>query len=104
MYAFFQEHYNFTGIMFSTSPSIIEMCQKMNVLVVNHYQSNKYGMPLIRDLFLQSYHLVNSDYYGYINSDVVLSTSVFQFLSSIDIRVQNGTIPPNVILNNHDYL
>lgn len=89
--------------MFSTSPSIIEMCQKMNVLVVNHYQSNKYGMPLIRDLFLQSYHLVNSDYYGYINSDVVLSTSIFQFLSSIDIQVQNGTIPPNVILNNHDY-
>lgn len=103
MYAFFQKHFNFTGIMFSTSPSIIEMCQKMNVLVVNNYKSNEYGMPLIRDLFLQSYHLVNSDYYGYINSDIILSTSIFSFLSTVDVRIQNGTIPQNVILNDRHY-
>lgn len=97
MYSYFQKHYRFRGVVFSKSPIVIGMCRALNITVVDHYQSNKFGLPLIRDLFQQSYHLINSRFYGYINSDIIMSPTVFNFLTQVEKRIQKKEIPENVL-------
>ena len=73
--------------MFSRSPLIIELCNRMNVTVIDHYLTNPYNMPLIRDLFQQAYHTFSADFYGYANSDVFISTSLFALLKEVKKKV-----------------
>ena len=96
MYAHFQTYFNFKAIVFSRSPLIASVCAKYNITVVDHYQTNPYGIPLIRDLFLQSYYLIKSRFYGYVNGDIVLSPVLFTFLTEVESRIRRGEIPPNV--------
>ena len=98
MYSFFQTKFNFTGIVFSSSGSIKELCRQNNIITVDHYQTNPFGMPLIRDLYQQASHLIRSRFYGYINSDIIMSPNLFEFLSEVEVRVQNKEIPENVLL------
>ena len=96
MYAYFQKHHNFKGIFFSSSPAIIQMCQKYNITVIPHYQSNPFHIPLIRDLFLQSSQFYKSRFYGYVNSDIVMSPAIFDFLTEVETRMESHRIPENV--------
>lgn len=96
MCSFFQTHYNFTAIMYTRSPLIASVCKQHNITVVDHYQTNPHGMPLIRDLYQQSYHLIRSHFYGYINSDIVMSPSLFSLLDEVEKRIAHGEIPENV--------
>lgn len=96
MYTFFQRHYNFKAIVFSKSPLIAEICQEYNITVVDHYLTNMYNLPLIRDLFQQAFHLIRSRFYGYVNSDILMSPVLFPFLAEVDQRIQQRDIPNNV--------
>ena len=96
MYAHFQNHFNFKAIVFSRSPLIASVCAEYNITVVDHYETNPFGIPLIRDLFLQSYYLVNSRFYGYVNGDIVLSPVLFTFLTEVERQIHRGEIPANV--------
>lgn len=96
MYLFFQTHFNFTAIIFSNSPPVKILCHQYNITIVDHYRTNKYGMPLIRDLYQQAYHLIRSRFYGYVNGDIIMSSNLFHFLSDVERRVQNNEIPENV--------
>lgn len=72
------------------------MCKKYNITVIPHYQSNPFHMPFIRDLFLQSTQLYKSRFYGYVNSDVVMSPTVFDFLIEVETKLKSHKIPENV--------
>ena len=72
------------------------MCKKYNITVIPHYQSNPFHMPFIRDLFLQSIQLYKSRFYGYVNSDVVMSPTVFDFLTEVETKLKSHKIPENV--------
>lgn len=57
-------------------------------------------MPIVRDMFVQAAQLFDSDYYGYINSDILLTFNIFEvlelckknaLLGNISLRV--GVIP-----------
>ena len=89
MLSYFQKYYSFKGIMFSRSPLIIELCNRMNVTVIDHYLTNPYNMPLIRDLFQQAYHTFSADFYGYANSDVIMDVTIFSVLKEVKRRIDN---------------
>lgn len=96
MYSFFQKQFNFTAIMFSKSPSIAKLCEKYGIIHVDYYKSNHYKIPYIRDMYMRAYHLIKSRFYGYVNSDIILSHELFSFLDEVEDRLQKNEIPENV--------
>lgn len=97
MYQFFQHYYSFEGIIFTHSPVIVDFCKSHNVTVVQDYLKNPYNLPYIRDLYQQAFHLKRGEYYGYINSDIVMSPAIFPLLREIK---HSSTIPKIVSLLN----
>ena len=44
---------------------------------------NEYNLPLVKSLLLTLRDCFSSDYYGYLNSDILLSPDVFYILESL---------------------
>ena len=65
-------------------------------MVMNTYQANMYGMPFVRDLYLKAYYTLNSHFYGYINSDIIISNSIFPFLKLVKQRMDRGKLSQKV--------
>lgn len=55
-------------------------------------------MPFVRKMFERMKNLINAEYYGYMNSDILLHPDVFQMLSLIEAKRKNGLIPNNFAL------
>ena len=53
-------------------------------------------MPLIRYMYNRTMHLVSSDYYGYINSDIILTPNIFESLDATEVLVKEGKVKPRV--------
>ena len=99
MFNLFQRSFNFKGIVFTTSDSIISLANEEKVTVVTSFpfnfvcfvinSKNVYGMPILRDMLVKAREMFDSDYYGYINSDILLSLNLFEVL---DICKQNALL------------
>lgn len=87
MLSFFQTHFSFKGLVFTHSPIIIRFCEQHGVDVIEFYRTNPYNMPLIRDLFQQASHAFAAEFYGYVNSDIILDTSLFALLKEVKRKV-----------------
>ena len=53
-------------------------------------------MPYIRDMFVTAKKLFDSSYYGYINSDVLLSYQIFDVIKILRYNAFIGKLGPNV--------
>lgn len=93
MLSLFQREYSFRGVVFTSSPCIIRFCKHMNVTVIDHYLTNPYNMPLVRDLFQQAFHAFRADFYGYVNSDVIIDISIFSLLKDVQRRMDRKEFP-----------
>ena len=93
MFNLFQRNFNFKAVLFTHSRRITELAMKLNVTVIRDYQRNPFHMPYVRDLYLQSFHLYRSQFYGYINSDIILSPSIFSLLHQVKKRMESKSIP-----------
>ena len=49
-------------------------------------------MPTVDAMFADLYRDVSADYYGIVNSDILMSDSVFSALDVVDAMAKNGTI------------
>ena len=93
MFDLFQRNFNFKAVLFTHSRRITELAMKLNVTVIRNYQQNPFNMPYVRDLYLQSFHLYHSQFYGYINSDIIVSPSIFSLLRQVKKRMESKSIP-----------
>lgn len=106
MLEFFQQHFSFRGVVFSQSPSVIVFCRDHHLTCITSYayryqlavtrRGNQYNMPLIRFMLMQSQRLFRSQYYGYVNSDILLSTSLFTALSRCASLQKAGVLKERV--------
>ena len=55
-----------------------------------------YGMPILRDMLVKAKELYESEYYGYINSDILLSLNVFEVLEICKQNALMGNISKRV--------
>ena len=61
-------------------------------------------MPLIRYMYNRTSHLVSSDYYGYINSDILISPSLFDALSICLANIHTGILDTNVLYSSYPFI
>lgn len=109
MMELFQKQYSFRAVVFSRSPSVIVFCREHHITCITDYaslpspllthSSNPFHMPLIRFFLLQAQHLFPSRYYGYVNSDILLSSSLFAVLSQCTALQMQGTIRKRVAVH-----
>lgn len=58
-----------------------------------------YDMPLASSMFNRAKELAKADYYGFINSDIILSPNIFGILKQCMNLVENGKISPKVSID-----
>ena len=57
---------------------------------------NPYKIPVINDMFMKATRLFDSDYYGYINSDILVTPNLFQFIELCRLNAEEGNINKRV--------
>jgi len=67
----------------STNGRMAHVARKQGWYVMKIKKVNKYGLPTVKDMFLEVMHQHNSQYYGFVNGDVLLSEGVFDTLEAI---------------------
>ena len=72
-------------IIFSKDGSSDELINELNLRVVRNFECNKYGTPIVNDLFHQAQKIASNDILCYVNSDIILLND---FITSV-IRIQN---------------
>ena len=53
-------------------------------------------MPVISDMFMKASRLFDSDYYGYINSDILVTPNLFQYIELCRLNAEEGNINKRV--------
>lgn len=96
MLSLFQREFRFRGIVFTNTKEIIALAKRLDVHTISHYPVNPYRMPYIRDMFVVTQKTFASRYYGYINSDILLSPNIMDVIKIVMYNVQSGFIKPNV--------
>ena len=83
MMALFQQEFSCRSIVFTTTPSILELCTTLGLTTSYDIQENPYGIPYIGSLFQRAASLFDAHFYGYINADILLSPKIFSILPLI---------------------
>lgn len=94
----YQKEYSFRGVVFSKSPAIIHVADFYNLTVIKNVSCNTYGLPFFRSIFQQMRTKVNAQYYGYINSDILLHPRVFELLPIITTKMKNNLLSNRIEL------
>ena len=96
MLSLYQQSYSFRAVMFSTSPSVLSICQHYNITTISSFEVNMYNLPVLKSLLLLSKKRYACTYVGYINSDILISPSLFDALSICLAHIQTGVLDTNV--------
>ena len=94
-------------VYFTNSLCIKLYCQSLNITTISGYQydtlrfliicrTNQFGLPYVRDLLLTLKDGYSAQYYGFINSDVLLSPSIFPILEELLLHHANHKITDEV--------
>ena len=59
-------------------------------------RTNKYCLPIITSLFSRAGETLKADYYGYINSDILIEPSIFSVLDYCKDQVDKGALSEQV--------
>lgn len=82
--------------MFTQSPRLISLCNRLSIEVVKRFERNLYGLPLLRDMIQQGKRLYVADNYGYLNSDILFSPKLFEALMTVRSNVKQKVISSTV--------
>ena len=96
MLSLFQREFRFRGLVFTNTQNIISLAKRLNVKTVSRYPVNPYHMPYIREMYVTAKQTFSSRYYGYINSDILLSPNIMDVIKIAVHNVQLGKLNPIV--------
>lgn len=89
----YQEQFNFKGVVFTQSKSVKKEALDYNLTVFTINSRNEYGIPLISSMLIIMKENINADYYGYMNSDILLNPKVFTLLKNKQmLGIENNTL------------
>lgn len=96
MLSLFQREFRFRGLVFTNTQTIISLAKRLNVQTVSHYPVNPYRMPYIREMYVTAKQTFSARYYGYVNSDILLSPNIMDVIKIAVHNVQLGKLNPIV--------
>ena len=85
--ALLQNSFSLHVVFFTASPVVIPLCNTLNIDVIPSYmwdptlflisRSNFAGLPVVPELLKACKKLYSADFYGYVNSDILIAPSLF---------------------------
>ena len=104
-----QQHFSFRAVLFSTSPAAIPLCQSLGIDLVPAYmcesspffssiRSNFATLPVVPELLKACKKLYSADFYGYVNSDILLAPALFPVLDFVLDQYKQGLLTDGVSL------
>ena len=81
--SYYQQNFPFRALVVSSSPAIQSLSEQLQIKVIPSVDTNEYNLPFVKSLLSTLRHFFTSDYYGYLNSDILLSPDVFYILESL---------------------
>ena len=97
MFELFQRTFSFRAIVYTNSKILARICASLGIYSEGNYGVNIYGMPLVAYMYNRTRTLAEADYYGYINSDIIVSPNLFEVLSACDRLAKKGVISHKVL-------
>ncbi|KNB43023.1 glycosyl transferase [Blastocystis sp. subtype 4] len=98
MFSGYQQQYSFRVVIYSRSPAVLSFCRDHNITVITSYLVNSYGVPFVRYFLVQTKLLIAGHYYGYINSDILVSSKLFDLLIQCDNLIRQQVLPSKVAI------
>ena len=83
--------------MYTNSKLVIQTCDSMGIYSEGDYDVNTFGMPFASYMYKRTQVLVKADYYGYINSDIIVSPNLFDILKKCGKLAKKGVISHKVV-------
>lgn len=94
--ALFQDSFRFKAIVFTDSPAIRSIAERLRLLCSPIAHTNPYGLPIVREMLLSARSQFNASFYGYMNSDILLNPGFFGFVHTAAGAIQNHRLPSAV--------
>ena len=90
----YSKNYNFHCIMFTNTSELIDYYSNSSVTTITQFETNRFGLPIVTNLFAIAQKHFLSKYYGYVNADILVENNVFEVLSILEGASQDGIITP----------
>ena len=98
MLSYFQQHFSFKAVLFTNSDVVLHICEQYGITVITKFSTNMYSLPYCRFMLNQLRLLFSSEHYGYLNSDILLSTELFRTLRECAEMAKRGVIRRNYLV------
>lgn len=102
----YTSQFNFRALLFTHTPQLISLVSHSSVIPVTDFSCNffdvvicsvnPYGLPIITSLYSRAEQLFDSEYYGYVNSDILIEPTLFTVLSFCGTAVKSSLLNPCV--------
>lgn len=66
--------------------------------MINKCRSNEYGTPFLKAMFQFAFDHFNSSFYGYVNADILLDSTLIDSLKAISRDIESGEIFKSVYI------
>ena len=90
----YTSQFNFRALLFTHTPQLISLVSHSSVIPVTDFSVNPYGLPIITSLYSKAQQLFDSEYYGYVNSDILIEPTLFAVLSFCGRAVRSSLLNP----------
>lgn len=91
-YLSLQTKFDFCYIIYTNCSEVIYNTNN-KMKVVREFQVNQFSMPMVTYILLDIRNKFKSDFYAYINSDILLSEKLFPILDYIKYLIRIGSLP-----------
>jgi hypothetical protein len=87
-------------IVFTKDPHWIKKTAEIStdIHVIDRFQTDAYGTPFLRDMFLRAVAFKEAAFYCYINADIVLSRPFIQTMLAVKAAIQAGALKHRIFL------
>ena len=104
----YHERFHSQSILFTKTPQLFSFFANSSVIVSSDFaygsssavssSVNPFGMPVITSLFQNAGKRIRAEYYGYLNSDILIEPTLFDVLAFCKKESEAGRIAKRVLI------
>lgn len=87
-----------TVVLFAEDNSVDDIAAAFDLTVLRSFATNKFGTPVLRDLFLRVLDISTTPFVGYMNGDILVAEDFTHTLSAVLMAIRQGVMNPSVLV------
>ena len=91
----YAREFNIRPVIMTDSEVILRVATSLHFSILPHAEVNKYGLPILRSLMIETRRLFQAKQYIYINSDILLNPGIFSVCKYFDEYLNGSNVGVN---------